>query len=37
MTKKQKLEIGCAAVQAAGALVALIGIIGEAVVKHTKS
>lgn len=37
MTKKQKMEIGCAAAQAAGALVVLIGMIGEAIVKHTKS
>ena len=36
MTKKQKFEIGCAAAQAAGALMVLIGMIGEAVVKHKK-
>lgn len=34
MTKKQKLEIGCYVAQAAGALVALIGVVGEAIVKR---
>lgn len=37
MTKKQKMTIGFAAAQAAGALVALIGIVGEAIITHTKS
>lgn len=37
MTNKQKLKIACSAAQAAGALVALIGLIGEAIVKHKKS
>lgn len=37
MDKKTKMTIGFAATQAAGALVVLIGIIGEAIVTHTKS
>lgn len=37
MNKKQKMTIGFAAVQAVGGLIALIGVIGEAVVTHTKS
>lgn len=37
MTNKQKFEIGCYAVQAAGALVALIGFVGEAIIKLKKS
>lgn len=37
MTKKQKMTIGFCAAQAAGALVALIGIIGEAIVTHKES
>lgn len=37
MTKNQKIMIGCGVVQAAGALMALIGIIGEAIIKHKQS
>ena len=37
MTKKQKMVVGFGAAQAAGALIALIGIVGETVVKLKKS
>lgn len=37
MTKNQKIVIGCGIAQAAGALIAMIGIIGEAIVKCKKS
>ena len=37
MTNKQKFEMGCAVAQAAGALVVLIGIIGEVIVKNKGS